>query len=127
MRKPAADLYSTRIRTAMELKKCSAKVLAKACGCSEMHIKNVCAEGSDTPLGALFHARAALFLEQDPTRLLCGNLPPINPALEGPVTFFTLDDYEREDAEGRQLFHKQLLRAVVALPDPPPRRGAKKA
>jgi hypothetical protein len=122
---PAVDLYSSRLTSAMEQRKCAPRVLAKACGCSEELIKRACKAGNDTPLGTHFHHRAALFLEQDPTRLLCGNSVPINPALEGPVTFFTLADYEREDAEGKQLFHKQLFRAVAALPDPP-RRSLKK-
>ena len=126
MRKPSADLYSTRLRAAMHARNCSEKTLAKACKCAVETIRLVCKEGSDKPLGTLFHLRAATFLNQDPVRLACGNAMPINPDLEGPVTFYTVDTYEREDTEGKELFHKHLERAVAALPDPPPRRLRKK-
>ncbi len=109
----------------MDEKNCSLITLAKACNCSVETIRLVCKEGSDKPLGTLFHLRAATFLKQDPVRLACGNEMPINPHLEGPVRYYSLDVYQREDAEGKELFHKHLERAVAALPDPPSRKSRK--
>lgn len=118
MRKPIPDRYGSRLMAAMEQKDCNPKELAKVCGCSIAHVRNIADENNDTPLGTLYHFRAAFHLQQDPLRLLTGNALPIRPELEGPITHFTLDYYEQGNAARRNAVHELLSDALAQLPDP---------
>ncbi len=122
MRKTDDDRYSTRLKAAMEANDCSARELAKACGCSEERIKGACKEGSDVPLGTDFHFRAAFYLRQDPIQLYIGDLLPLRPELEGPVKYTSREWYEQSTTQARDAFHALLRQAVEDLDESMQRR-----